>query len=128
MGRRNKERVARILAGLEPSMREKMQQAAVTVIQQKSTADQVDFMTQAMNEGRLAPNKVRKQMEQFAPLEMRKGAEKLIKQGKLVTVDNLLEEYRREKAFQKVADSVGLHEDWFIKLAEVEVRKYDGKS
>jgi len=56
---------------------------------------------------------------------MRKGVERLVKEGKTPTVELLLEDYRREKSFQRLAASVGLDKQWFINLAESEIKKYE---
>jgi hypothetical protein len=124
MGRRDRERLQKILSGEEKPIRhEKLVNMVVSVLQRQSTDKQIDFLNTAVGEGRLKQSKLRDQLEKNAPIEMRKGIEKLIKKGKVPTVDLLLEEYRREKSFQKLAGSVGLDEAWFIKLAEDEIAK-----
>lgn len=125
MGSKDKrEQIQRILSGEEKPIRhEKLANTAVSILQRQSTDKQVDFLHGAIGEGRLPHSKLRQQLEKNAPIEMRKGIEKLIKKGKVPTVDLLLEEYRREKSFQKLAGSVGLDEAWFIKLAEDEIAK-----
>lgn len=124
MGRRDKERLQRILSGEEAPIRhEKMTNTAVSILQRQSTDKQVDFLSTAVGEGRLKQGKLRDQLEKNAPKEMRKGIEKLVKQGKTPTVDLLLWEYRHERAFQKLAASVGLTEEWFIELAKREIAR-----
>lgn len=127
MGRRDKERLQRILSGEEKSISEQkrgeLANVAVSILQRQSTGKQVDFLNGAIGEGRLKQSKLRQTLEANAPKEMRKGIEKLVKKGKVPTVDLLLEEYHREKAFQKLAGSVGLTEEWFIQLAEEEITR-----
>ena len=127
MGRRGKERLQRILSGEEKSISEQkrgeLAKEAVSILQRQSADKQVDFLNTAIGEGRLGHSKLRRTLETNAPKEMRKGIEKLVKQGKVPTVDLLLEEYRREKSFQKLAGSVGLTEEWFIILAEDAIKQ-----
>jgi hypothetical protein len=82
---------------------------------------QIDILSDSLTSNHLKPSLLRTTLEKNAPIEMRKGIEKLIKGGKTPTVDLLLEEYRASKSFQKLARSVGLDESWFIKLAEDEL-------
>ena len=125
MGSKDKrERLQRILEGKEQPIRhENLAGVAVRSIQAQSTDKQVDFLNGAVGEGRLSQNKLRQTLEANAPKEMRKGIEKLVKKGKVPTVDLLLEEYRHEKSFQKMAAGVGLTKEWFIKLAESEIAR-----
>lgn len=127
MGRRDRERLQRILSGEEKSISEQkrgeLAKTAVSILQRESTDKQVSFLQGAIGEGRLKQSKLRQTLEANAPKEMRKGIEKLVKKGKIPTVDLLLEEYRREKSFQKLAGGVGLTEEWFIRLAENEMSK-----
>lgn len=122
MGRRDRERLQRILNGDEKPIRHVgLAGVAVQVLQRQSTDKQVDFLHGAIAAGGLTHNKLRQQLETNAPKEMQKGIDKLVKRGKTPTVDLLLEEYRREKAFQKLAGSVGLDETWFVRLAKAEL-------
>ena len=124
MGRRDRERIQRILDGKEqPVQHEKLAGTGVSILKHQSTNKQVDFLGGAIAEGRLSQSKLRDTLEKNAPKEMRKGIEKLVKKGKVPTVDLLLEDYRRNQSFQKLASSVGLTEEWFIKLAENEMAK-----
>jgi len=125
MGRRDRERIQRILAGEEAPIRHAtLAKVAVQAISRQSTDKQVDFLHGSLAEGRLGHSKLRRTLEDNAPKEMRIGIQKLVKQGKTPTVDLLLEEYRREKSFQKLAASVGLTEEWFIKLAEEKLKEW----
>jgi len=125
MGSKDKrERLQRIVEGKEQPIRhERLTGIAVSAIQRQSTDKQVDFLHGAIAENRLSHSKLRQQLETNAPKEMRIGILKLLKKGLAPTVDLLLEEYHREKSFQKLAASVGLTEEWFIKLAETEIAK-----
>ena len=124
MGRRSRERLQRILEGEEKLIRhEKLAGTAVSIIQRQSTDKQVQFLHGAIGEGRLSQGKLKQQLEANAPKEMRKGIKKLAKKGITPTVDLLLEEYHHEKAFQKLAASVGLTEEWFVRLAKTELEQ-----
>lgn len=70
------------------------------------------------------PEAVRKAIEDNAPKEMHEGAGKLNREGKPVTVDNLLEDYRHETEFKELAEKAGLAESWFIALTEKECEKW----
>lgn len=124
MGRRDRERVERIKDGLDDPIRhEQARNLIVDTIQRQPTDKQVGILEESLNNGRLQNSRLRQSLEQNAPIEMRKGIGKMVKKGKIPTVDLLLEEYRREKVFQKLAAGVGLDEAWFIKLAEDELAK-----
>jgi len=92
-------------------------------IKSKPTETQIGILSEAIEDNHLKSSLLRKTLEKNAPVEMRKGVEKLVKKGKTPTVDLLLEEYRGSKSFQKLALGVGLDEAWFVKLAEDEIKK-----
>lgn len=98
-------------------------QKIVETIQKLDTDTQVGLLSESIDNGKLKNSLLRRTLEKNAPVEMRKGIEKLIKKGKTPTVDLLLEEYRGSKSFQKLASSVGLGEAWFVQLAEDEIKK-----
>ncbi len=102
------------------AQREQVAKTAVGALQHQSTNKQVSFLSGALAEGKLSSGRLRQTLEDNARKEMRKGADKLVKQGKTPTVDLLLVEYHKEKDFQRLATSVGLDESWFMKLAEEE--------
>lgn len=106
--------------------RQQMERVGVATIQAASTSSQVQIMSEALRTGRLSHSKLREALEENAPKEMSKGAGKLAKKGKPITVDALLEEYRGDKAFQKLASEVGLNETYFIELAEREISRRGG--
>ena len=132
MGRRDRERKARILLGEESpravQAREAVARLGVTTIQAYSTSNQVKFLHDSLHAGKLSAKQLRKVLADKAPGEMSKGARKLAKKNKPVTVDALMGEYRGDKAFQELATEVGLDEDWFVALAATECEKWDGKS
>ena len=119
MGLLDRLRKQRIIAGLEQPIRhEKARNLIVETIKRQDTDTQVGILSEALDDGRLQNSRLRKSLEGNAPKEMRKGIEKLAKKGLTPTVDLLLDEYRNNRSFQKLANSVGLNEIWFIKLAE----------
>jgi hypothetical protein len=125
MGLRDRLRRQRIEAGLEkPIVHDKVRGLIVGTITKAPTDTQVGILSESLANGKLQNSKLRQTLEQHAPIEMRKGIEKLIKKGKTPTVDLLLEEYRGSKSFQKLALSVGLDEAWFVKLAENKLAEY----
>ena len=129
MGIRDRLRKARILAGEEKPIsecdRDRMQKAGVATLQRSSTPSQIGFLADSLHSGRLTPEKLRKALGNNAGAEMHKGARLLAKKKKAVTVDALLEEYRHDEAFRNLAAEVGLGEDWFVKLAGVECRRWE---
>jgi hypothetical protein len=106
-----------------PKIDERARQAGVAALKAQSTSNQVKAMAAALHSGRLSQEKLRGAMEDGAPGEMSKGADKLIKQNKVLSVDALLEEYHNDKGFQELAAEVGLAESYFINLAEQEIKK-----
>jgi len=98
-------------------------QKVVETVQKLDTDTQVGLLSESLGNGNLQNSALRKSLEKNAPIEMRKGIVKLVKRGKVPTVDLLLEEYRGSKSFQKLAFGVGLDEAWFVKLAEDEIKK-----
>jgi len=132
MSRRDRERIARIEAGEELSIsaaaRDRATQAGVSAVQHFSASKQVQFLADSLHSGHMTPSSLRKALEKNAPAEMRKGADKLIKKNRPVTIEALLEDYHKDKLFQATAAEVGLDEAWFTILAERECarRKNDG--
>lgn len=125
MGRRNRERAERILAGDESSrVRHGVARKAVNQLQALSTQKQVEFLSESLDKGRLKPDELRGQHMANAHEEMRKGVAKLHRKGQEITVDRLLEEYRKETAFRELAEKVDLDEDYFIDVAEEEMRRF----
>ena len=67
---------------------------------------------------------MRESLKDNAGKEMRKGAVKLNKKGKIPTVELLLEEYNKDIEFQRLAAEVGLDAKWFTDLAESECKQW----
>lgn len=132
MGKRDRERFERtgkvFRGGKLVSVKAivKAERAGVSALRASSTSSQVRFMAEALRTGRLSHSKLREALEGNAPKEMNEGAKKLLKKHREVTVDALLEEYRRDEEFQKLAAEVGLGEEWFVGVAESECRKWKG--
>ena len=125
MGRRNRERAERVLAGDESGrVRHKVAHKVVNVLQALSTKKQVEFLSESLDRGRLKPDELRGQLMANAHEEMRKGIAKLHRKGQEITVDRLLEEYRKETAFRELAEKVDLDEDYFIDVAGEEMRRF----
>ena len=100
--------------------RDRMQRVGYNTLKTMSTSNQIEVLRDSLHQGRLSSSKLRKALEDNAYKEMRKGADKLRKKNKPVTVDVLLEEYRKDRDFRELAAEVGLDEAWFIALAEKE--------
>ena len=99
--------------------------AGVAALKGEKTDNQIQALTDSVsNPGGLSPSRLRRALEDKAPKEMKKGAERLAKKGKKPTVDLLLEEYRDDQAFQYMAANVGLGESWFVRLAEQECKRW----
>ncbi len=134
MGKRNRERIARILAGEEGSrsetvasrVKDKIQSIGQRTLESLSTSKQVEVLASSLHTGRVSSSKLRSCLKANAVTEMQKGIKKLAKKGKTPTVDLLLEEYRGDREFQKLASEVGLDEEWFIQLAKTECQKWEG--
>ena len=119
---RNGEEVeAPIVREVSDAERKRMQQRGEDELQKMGTDNQIKVLRDSLHEGLLKPGKLREALMDNAYKEMRKGADKLRKKGKPVTVDNLLEEYRKNEEFRELATEVRLDEAWFIALAEKEI-------
>ncbi len=106
---------------------EKVAKVAVVVLQSQSVSNHVKFLSEALDEGRLSADKLRKSIEGEAPRNMRSGAKKIIKAGKALTVDSLLTDYYNEDGFRALATRVGLDEAWFRRLAESECQYWESR-
>ena len=100
--------------------RQRMHSVGEFALQRMGTSNQIKVLRDSLHQGRLKPNRLRVALEDGARKEMRKGADKLRKNNKPVTVDALLKEYRGDEELRKLAGEVGLDESWFISLAEKE--------
>ncbi len=130
MGRRDRERRERIQAGLEEPIaphrtvteedRNRIHKVGYSVLRAMNTSNQVKVLRESLRLNKLSPDRLRKALEDNAGREMQKGANKLRKRSKPVTVDALLEKYHKDVGFQELAAEVGLDEAWFTALAEKE--------
>jgi len=121
MGKRNRERMQRIVAGHEKSIRAKVDKLAPAVakyLARGSTTSQVDRLREMLHSGVLSASKLKKELSENAVKEMDKGIRKFIKKGKQPTIELLLEEYDKEVAFQELCNEVGLDRVWFESLAQ----------
>ena len=130
MGRRNRERIARIQAGEEEPISAKAldnpmarkavafvsRGAVIDELRKAETSDQIDVLNSQVGASR--PDKLRKAIAGNAPREMDKGIKKLQKEGKDVTVDALCAEIKNTPGFLSMCERVGLDLAWFEKLAK----------
>ena len=125
MGRRNRERIERIKAGLE-----KPRRWAIAVVARKgvieeltegTTSDQIGRLNELAGTGYLPPSKLKAAIMKKAPGEMDKAIKKFKKEGKEITVDSLLAEVRSERGFLAMCNRVGLNYEWFVELVESKI-------
>lgn len=125
MGRRNRERVERVMAGDESGkVRHGIVGKTVGALQALSTKRQIEFLSESLRTGRLRPEALRSQLMANAYTEMRKGIKKLGREGRDITVDALLESYHSEVEFRELAEKVGLDEAFFVNVAKNEMRRW----
>lgn len=124
MGRRNRERVARILAGAEEPRAARGVLVAtshggvVRELSKGSVADQVGRLGSLVGTGELSGGKLKSTLTGKAPGEMDRAIRKFQKQGKEVTVDALCSEIRSTPEFLQMCNSVGITVEWFEELAK----------
>ena len=130
MGRRDKERIARIEEGVEKPISAKALDnpvarkavafashgAVIEELRKAETSDQIDVLNSQVASTR--PDKLRKAIASKAPREMDKGIKKLQKEGKDVTIDALCAEIKSTHGFLAMCERVGLSLEWFEKLAK----------
>ncbi len=130
MGRRNRERIARIEAGLEKPISAKALDnpvarkmvaftssgAVIGELRKAETSDQIAVLNSHVASAR--PDKLRKAIADTAPKEMDKGIKKLQKEGRVVSVDALCTEIKATPGFLAMCEQVGLDLAWFEKLAK----------
>lgn len=121
MGRASREKRERKIS---ESKRQKLVVAGVKRIKSAGEEEQLAFIDNAVKEGKVSNNTIRRQLEQNAPKAMWDGILKFSREGKPLTVDALLEEYHADKGFQKMALNAGLDEQWFIDLANQKLELY----
>lgn len=101
--------------------------AGIEVIKRAPMNSQLKFLQDAMDKGLVTETAVQKVIMNEAPKEMHKGTERLLKEGKPVTIDALMEDYRNQPDFRSLADRLGLKEDYFLGLAKAEVESNNGQ-
>lgn len=101
--------------------------AGVRYLQSRTVDQQIRFLSDALDSGRLMKHELKDALEKYAHSEMSLGADRLQKKGEPVTVDALLAEYREDTGLKKLADRVGLDEAWFVALAEAECQSREEK-
>lgn len=139
MGKRNRERVARIEAGTEqpiaarrvamnPVGRAILKRTArggvIEQLSAGSTADQVDRLSQLTTTGALPGGKLKSAIVRKAPKEMDKGIKKMQKEGKEVSVDSLCAEVKSTPGFLSMCEKVGLDLAYFENLAKERMEKH----
>jgi hypothetical protein len=120
MGRRERERIARIKAGLESPIAKTVVKVAsrsevVSTLQNAELGDQIDALNSTV--ARDKPNKLRDAIIRKAPGEMDKGIKRLQKEGREVNVDALCAEIKSTPGFLAMCRGVGLDLEWFEELA-----------
>ena len=103
--------------GIPQFLTNRAKRQAVSGLKKLSTEDQIALLSQSLDKGWLSTRELRRQLERNAPNEMRKGRDRILREGKTPTVDLLLEEYR-SSGLKPLAERVGLDEAWFVALAE----------
>ncbi len=135
MGRRNRERIARIEAGEEESTASKVRKGLVDnplsrkviaissrkgiveELSRGSTVDQVGKLNTLVGTRNLSKGKLKEAIMKKAPKEMDKAIKTFRKQGKEVTVNSLCAEIKSDSSFQNMCTGVGLEVSWFENLA-----------
>jgi len=91
--------------------------AVVNELSQGSVMEQTNRLNELVGLGNLPSNKLKETIMKNAPKEMDKAIKKYKKQGRDITVDDLLSEVRSEHGFLKMCERVGLDYQWFENLA-----------
>lgn len=124
MGRRDRERIARIEAGQEepvrnafsPTIRKAIsfitRGSVVKELRNASTEDQIGVL-----QSTVPGNKMKDAITRAAPGEMDKAIRKFQKEGKEVTVDTLCAEIKSTPGFLAMCTKAGLDLAWFEDLA-----------
>ena len=130
MGRRDRERIARIRDGSEKSIAARLlgspvarkavalasKRSVIDELRKAETSDQIDVLNSRVATTR--PDKLRKALISKAPKEMDKGIRELQREGKDVTVDALCAEIKSTPGFLTMCGKVGLNLEWFEQLAK----------
>lgn len=140
MGRRDRERSARIEAGQEQPFRGGKGGIAGVVARKTislfsrrgvreellrgTVAEQTGKLSELHDKGVLPGGNLKAAIMRKAPEEMDKAIKKYRKQGKEITVDSLLTEVRSEPGFLAMCERVGLSYGWFEELAKKRMETY----
>ena len=122
MGKRDRERIERIRAGLEsPIARQDLanrsHKGVVKELSKGSVEDQTNRLQTLVGEGSLSGGKLRSTIMKNASGEMDKAIQKFQKKNKEISVDSLLGEVRGQPGFLGMCERVGLDYAWFENLA-----------
>lgn len=135
MGRRDRERIARIQAGKEepiavqqarkmasnPIGRQILRRAShkgvVDELSKGGVTDQIERLDSMAGTGELPGGKLAKAIMRKAPKEMDKAIKMYKKQGKEITVDSLCAEVKSTPGFLDMCNRVGITLEWFENLA-----------
>ncbi len=134
MGRRDRERIARIQSGKEESISSRVQKIAsnpigrrilkkaahkgvVEELSKGGVTDQIERLDSMAGTGELPGGKLAKAIMRKAPKEMDKAIKKFEKQGREITVDSLCAEVKSTPGFLDMCNRVGITLEWFKNLA-----------
>ncbi len=92
-------------------------QAVIDELSKGTVDDQSKRVNTLIDDGVVSGGKARKKLEAKAYQEMNEGIRRFQKQGKPITVSNLLAELRSEPSALKMFENVGLDYSWFEDLA-----------
>lgn len=101
---------------------------ALEAVKKAPLPNQLTFLQGALDKGLVTDDAVKTAIMNEAPKNMHKGARKLRDEGKEITVETLLrngdDSYYDQPDFQKLAERVGLGEEYFKNLARQEVARW----
>ena len=128
MGKRNRERIERIRAGLEEpraaQIAKKMGRPLVEKELLKGTDEErINRLDSLVSTGDLKADKLRASIMDNAPAEMDKAIRKYQKEGKEISVDTLCHEVRTDLPFRTTCQRVGIPLSWFEDLARERMAK-----
>jgi len=142
MGRRNRERIARIEAGEEEpiaiqqvrrlasnplgriALRQASRKGVVEELSKGTVTDQIAELDSLHGTGELPGGKLANAIRSKAPGEMDKAIKKFQKQGKEVTVDSLCAEIKSTPGFLQMCNNAGITLEWFEDLARERMKAY----
>jgi hypothetical protein len=145
MGRRDRERKARIERGEEKSISQQARETAaklasnplgrrilrrtahkgvVEELSQGTTVDQIQRLDGMAGAGEIPTGAIGKAIKKKAPGEMDKGIKKLKKEGKPVTVDTLCAEIKSTPGFLDMCNREGITLEWFENLARERMKAH----